>query len=142
VDAEMLWSDPFASLFTPVLRGAAFLPAADVAVSEGDLLLTMDLPGLTSDDLEIELVDGHLFVRGERKQPALSEGTLWAHRERGFGRFERRIELPKGVDADKITASMDNGVLSLIVPKPERLRPRTIAIGPGEQQRQLQTANA
>jgi HSP20 family protein len=142
VDSEMLWSDPFASFFTPVVRGAAFLPAADVAVSDGDLLLTLDLPGLTSDDIELELVDGHLFVRGERKQPALSKGTVWAHRERGFGRFERRIELPKGVDAEKITASIDNGVLSLIVPKPERLKPRTIAIGSGEQQRELETMTA
>jgi HSP20 family protein len=142
VDSEMLWNDPFASLFTPVMRGGAFLPAADVAVSDGDVLLTLDLPGLTSDDVELELVDGHLFVRGERKPPALSEGTVWTHRERGFGRFERRIELPKGVDADKITASMDNGVLSLIVPKPERLKPRTIAIGAGEQQRQLETTTA
>jgi HSP20 family protein len=119
-----------------------FLPAADVAVSEGDLLLTIDLPGLTTDDLELELVDDYLFVRGERKRPQLSDGTFWARTERGFGRFERRIQLPKGVDADKITASMDNGVLSLIVPKPERLKPRTIAIGSGEraEQRELEPA--
>jgi HSP20 family protein len=139
---------------TPTLKGGTrkmlwnfattFLPPADMAVSEGDLLLTFDLPGLTSEDLEIELVDDYLFVRGERKRPQLSEGTVWAHTERGYGRFERRIQLPKGVDADKITASMDNGVLSLIVPKPERLKPRTITIGAGEhiEQRELEPAGA
>jgi HSP20 family protein len=121
-----------------------FLPPADVAVSEGDLLLTIDLPGLTSDDLDIELVDDYLYLRGERRRPQLSEGTFWAHTERAFGRFERRIQLPKGVDADNITASMDNGVLSLIVPKPERLKPHTIAIGSGAhtEQRELEPANA
>jgi HSP20 family protein len=142
VTSEMLWTDPFASFFAPLQRNVPFLPAADAAASEGDLLLTLDLPGLTSDDIEIELVDGQLFVRGERKRPVLTEGTTWAHTERGFGRFERVIQLPKGVDADQITASMDNGVLSLIVPKPERLKPRTIAIGSGQQQRELEPANA
>jgi HSP20 family protein len=121
---------------------ATFLPPTDLAVGEGDLLLTMDLPGLTSADLDIQLVDDYLIVRGERKRPELSEGTVWAHRERGFGRFERRIQLPKGVDADKITASMDNGVLSLIVPKPDQLKPRTITIGPGDTQHQLEPAAA
>jgi HSP20 family protein len=67
---------------------------------------------------------------------------MFAHRERAFGAFERRIKVPDGVDPDGITASLDNGVLSLIVPKPERLKPKTIAISPGSEQRQLETATA
>ena len=59
-----------------------------------------------------------------------------------MGAFERRIRLPKGVDSDSITASMENGVLSLIVPKPEAMKPKTIAIGAGTEQRQLETAAA
>ena len=137
----MLWTDPFA-LFTAQLNRAAFLPQADVTVSEGDMVLTMDLPGLTADDLEIELVDGSLSVRGERKRPQVGEGTRWAHSERAFGRFERRIKLPDGVDPDKVTASMDNGVLSLIVPKPDKMIPKTISIGSGSEQRQLETSAA
>ena len=137
----MLWTDPFA-LFTSQIDRAAFLPPADVMVSDGDVILTMDLPGLTADDLEIELVDGYLSVRGERKRPEVAEGTRWAHMERGFGRFERRIALPQGVDPDKVTASYDNGVLSLLVPKPDRLVPRQIQIGTGEGQRQLETSAA
>ena len=136
----MLWTDAFTPFSAHLPRGQAFLPAADVTVSEGDVVLTLDLPGLTAEDLQIEVLDGHLAVRGERKRPELAEGTRWAHSERGFGRFERRITLPEGVDPDRITASFDNGVLSLIVPKPERMLPRTIEIGGASDQRHLETS--
>jgi len=132
---------PLSSMLQPTTR-TGFLAPADVAVSENDVLLTMDLPGLTADDLHIEALDGQLIVRGERRRPELSEGSRWAHAERTFGRFERRIQLPHDIDAEAITASMDNGVLSLIVPKPEALKPRTITIGSGQEQAQLATSTA
>jgi HSP20 family protein len=138
----LLTFDPFAPLFTrPFERAGAFLPPADVTVGEKDLVLTLDLPGLTTDDVELEVADGFLFVRGERKRPELAENAVWAHAERGFGPFERRIRLPQGVDADAITASMDNGVLSLIVPKPVKQK-KTIAIGSGTEQRELEETTA
>ena len=138
----MLLFDPLAPLLSrPFERSAAFLPPADVTAGEKDLVLTLDLPGLTAEDIELEVTEGQLFVRGERKRPELEEGTAWAHAERGFGRFERRVRLPGGVDPDAITASMDNGVLSLIVPKPVKHR-KTIAIGSGTEQRQLEGATA
>ena len=137
-----LWFDPFAPVSLHN-RTAAFLPPIDVTVGEGDLVLTMDLPGLTADDVEIELLDGYLTVRGERKRTDVSDGATFAHSERAFGRFERQVKVPEGVDPDAITASMENGVLSLIVPKPEQQKPRTtIAIGAGTEQRQLETAAA
>lgn len=138
----MLWTDPFAPFGSPFARSAAFSPPLDLTVSDGDVVLTMDLPGFTADDISVELVGGHLIVRGERQRPEVSEGTVWAHSERTFGRFERRVRMPEGVDADAITASMDNGVLSLIVPKPERMRPKSIAIGSSGGQRRLETTNA
>jgi HSP20 family protein len=138
----LFFNDPFAPLVSQLARTPAFVPATDLAVGEGDLVLTMDVPGLTSEDLSIELLDGHLVVRGERKRPDLPEGTGLTHRERAYGRFERRIKVPDGIDPDAITASMDNGVLSLILPKPERMKPRTIAIGAGAGQRELETSTA
>jgi HSP20 family protein len=134
-----LMLDPFAPLFPA--RGTGFTAPADVTVGESDLVLTMDLPGLKTEDLEIELLDGWLAVRGERRRPDF-EGKTFAHAERPFGRFERRFRVPEGVDPDSILARMDDGVLSLIVPKPERLKPRTIAIGSGSEQRELETASA
>jgi HSP20 family protein len=138
----LFFTDPFAPFIAHVPRTATFLPPADVTVSDGDVLLTLDLPGLTADDVSIELVDDHLVLRGERKRPDLPEGTAWVHSERAFGSFTRRIALPKGVDADAIMASMDNGVLSLIVPKPERLKPRTIEVASGTERKELETAAA
>ncbi|HEX2084049.1 MAG TPA: HSP20 family small heat-shock protein [Solirubrobacteraceae bacterium] len=135
--------DPFTfdSFFrTPGARG--FVPASDVIVGESDTVITMDLPGLTTESLQVEVVDGELVVRGERKRPDFPETARWALNERAFGAFERRIRLPEGVDAEAISASMDAGVLSLIIPKPEEKKPRTIQIGTGERQRELETATA
>jgi HSP20 family protein len=129
-------------LITQFGRTAPFMPAADVTVGESDFVLTLDLPGLTADDVSIELLGEELIVRGERKHPEVAEGAARVHAERPFGRFERRIRVPKGVDPDAITASMDHGVLSLIVRKPERLQPKTIAIGSAAEQPQLETVAA
>ena len=138
----MLFSDPFALTTSQLTRPAAFLPAADVVVSDDDLVLTMDLPGFSSDEVSIEVQDNVLTVRGERKRPEIPEGASHMHVERPYGAFERRITVPKGVDADRITANLVNGVLSLIVPKPERMKPKAITIGAGTEHRQLETAAA
>lgn len=135
--------DPFETFFgTPVrgLRGATFVPAADVALGDNDLVLTFDMPGLSAEDIEIEVVGDTLTVRGERGRPAVPDGMRLTHAERGFGRFERTVRIPSGVDPDSVTATMDNGVLSLLVPKPERLKPRTIRIGSGDTQKELTAA--
>lgn len=94
------------------------------------------------DDVSIDVQDGRLTVRGERKRPHAEEGTTYVSVQRPFGAFEHRIGLPKGVDPTAITASMKDGVLSLIVPKPERLEPQRIAIGSKVEERQLAGAAA
>jgi len=137
----MLWSDPFAP-FAAQLTRAPFMPSVDVTVGDGDLVLTMDVPGLGADDVSIEFEDGYLLVRGERKRPEVPEGTSWVHAERAFGKFERVVKVPAGVDPDRVTASLADGVLSLIVPKPARMKPRTIAIASGSQDRELEAATA
>ena len=82
----MFWTDPFAP-FMAQMNCAAFLPPTDVTVSESDMVLTMDLPGLTADDLDIQLVDGYLSVKGERRRPDVGRCARWAHAERSFGGF-------------------------------------------------------
>ena len=136
----MLWTDPFAPLLTQLPRTAAFVPAGDLAVSESDLVLTLDLPGLTPDDVSIEAQDGQLTVRGERKRPQAGDGMTYVYALRPFGAFEHRVLLPDGVDPATITASMENGVLSLIVPKPEPIKPKRVAIASKEDERQLEPA--
>jgi HSP20 family protein len=133
----MLAFDPLAPFDTVFGRSAAFIPPVDVTMSKSDLVITMDVPGLRPDALDIEVVDGNLLVRGERARPELTGDATWTHAERAFGRFERRIKLPQGTDPDAITANFEHGVLSLVVPKPDRMKPRRITIDSGSERKEL-----
>ena len=123
--------EPFAPLFGGAPR--AFVPAADLVVTEEDVTVVMDVPGFRHEDLTIELLGDVLTVRGERSLPYESaEGRrTWQRLERGFGRFERSIQVPKGLDPDRIDASLTDGVLTLHLPKPEAIKPRRIQIAMG-----------
>ena len=80
-------------------------------------------------DVSIELEDNLLTVSGERKSEH-GEGREGFYRvERAFGAFSRSLTLPKGVDAEAVSAAFDNGVLEVRIPKPEQRKPRRIAIG-------------
>lgn len=136
--------EPFGSLFeTPrqrqlrTDRGRTFFPAADLVASEEEVTLVMDVPGLKSEDLEIELSDGILRIRGERRYPYASEqaGRTIHRLERGYGRFERTLQLPKDVDPSALTAAIEDGVLTLRIPVPEARKPHRIEIRSGETQR-------
>ena len=92
--------------------------------------------------MSIELRDTVLTVRGERKRPGVAEGASYVHEERPFGAFERPVTVPDGVDPDRITASLVDGVLSLVAPKPQRMRRKAISIVTGAEQHRLETAAA
>lgn len=109
-------------------------PPIDLVETDEHFVLRADLPGVSAEDVKVELDDDVLTVSGEResKVEAQSEGV---HRiERAAGRFSRSLTLPAGVDADKIEASFDRGVLEVRVPKPETAAPRRVEIkvGAGE----------
>jgi HSP20 family protein len=115
----------------------SFVPAADVIVTQDDVTVTMDVPGLKVDDLSIELQGDTLTVRGERPVPYADgedDGRTVLRLERGFGKFERVLRVPGGLDPDAITASMADGVLTLHIPVPEARKPRRIEIATGSAQ--------
>lgn len=87
-----------------------------------------ELPGMDLNDLEI-YVNGsnQLSIQGERKEPPARGGT-WHRQERGYGRFSRLFELPAEVDADKVAATLKNGVLNITMPKREEAKPRRISV--------------
>jgi HSP20 family protein len=116
----------------------AFVPPADLLVDDEGVTVYMDVPGLTAGDLEIELENQTLSIRGERKFPYGQDGRTVRRIERGFGRFERSLNVPAGLDADQIDASLTDGVLSLRVPKPESLKPRRVEIQGSSQTQQLE----
>jgi HSP20 family protein len=110
-----------------------WVPAMDLVETADDFVLRADLPGMSQDDVKIELEDNVLTVSGERKSEHETKGEGYHRVERAFGSFSRSLTLPKGVDADAVKASFDNGVLEIHVPKPEERKPRRIEIAVGEQ---------
>jgi HSP20 family protein len=133
------------ALSTAGLR-TAFVPAADVVVTGDEVKVYMDVPGLTADSLEIELENDVLTVRGERAMPHVGEdgngsGRSWQRVERGFGRFERSLQVPRGLDPDTVAASLTDGVLEIRLPKPAALKPHRVEIAAGET-RQIEATSA
>ncbi len=119
-----------------------FVPPADLLETDDEVLLYMDVPGLDADSLEIELENNVLTVRGERRPP--EDARNWQRLERGFGRFERSVHVRSGLEAENIEASVADGVLTLRLRKPERLKPRRVEItsGRAEEERHLESAAA
>ena len=110
--------------------GGAFVPPADLLIDEDGVTVYMDVPGLHVQDLEIELENDVLTVRGERPFPyAREDGKGPVRRiERAFGRFERSIRVPRGLEPDSVQAALSDGVLKLRIPKPETLKPHRIPV--------------
>lgn len=111
-------------------RSSAFAPAAG-GVSfddQGDkFVLQADVPGLTENDFQINLAGNTLTLRGERKLD-VPEGHSAHRRERSPYRFAKSYELPSRVDADKVTATLKHGVLTLTLPKAAEAQPRQISV--------------
>jgi HSP20 family protein len=105
-----------------------WVPPMDLVEAEDHFVLKADLPGLSEEDVSIEIDDGALKISGERKAEHEANERGWYRVERAFGSFARTLSLPEGVDADAVSASFDRGVLEVRVPKPEQRKPRRIAI--------------
>ena len=110
-----------------------WLPAMDLVETDDHFVLRADLPGMSEDDVKIELEDNTLTVSGERKAEHESNGEGFYRVERASGSFSRSLTLPHGVDAGAVAASFDRGVLEVRIPKPEQRKPRRIEIGSGAQ---------
>jgi HSP20 family protein len=108
-----------------------WIPAVDVAESDSHLVLRADLPGLSEDDINIELDDNVLTISGERKFAHEERQGGYYRVERSSGSFRRSMRLPEGVDAEAITANFDRGVLEVTVPKPEQPKPHKVQIKVG-----------
>src|SRR3954454_16674875 len=102
----------------PGTRVRRWVPAMDLVETDDQLVLRADLPGLTRDDVELEVKDGVLTVSGERKAEHEEKSEGYYRVERAFGRFSRSLTVPDGVDAESITADFKDGVLEVRIPKP------------------------
>src|SRR5829696_2389337 len=109
----------------------AWAPALDISERKDAYLVTVELPGVEADDLDITLEDGLLTIQGERHCAQESSEQQFHRVERRYGAFRRSITLPAQVQADQIEASFDNGVLEVMVPKAEEAKPKRIRVRPG-----------
>lgn len=137
----MMWStDPWRELdrmrrqlegmLDPLGRPLArrVFPPMNIYDNGEEIVLTAELAGVTKDEVKITYTDGVLTLVGNRKPPASLEGMTPLRRERPVGRFEKSLEVPVKIDADRIAASFKNGVMTVRLPKAAEARPRQIQI--------------
>jgi HSP20 family protein len=129
----------FGSVFDAPAQGNGgtlrrWMPAMDLVETDDHFVLRADLPGMSEDDINIEFENDTLTVSGERKAEHETKNEGYYRVERAFGSFSRSLTLPKGIDAEAVTAHFDRGVLEIRVPKPEERKPRRIEIGGATQQ--------
>ena len=111
-----------------------WMPAMDLLETDSHFVLRADLPGMSEEDVNIEVEERVLTVSGERKAEHKESKDSFQRIERAFGSFSRSLTLPDGVDAEAVSASFDRGVLEVQIPKPEQRKPRKVEISVGASQ--------
>jgi len=106
----------------------AMVPTMDVAETDKEIEITAELPGLEEKDVQINVADNILTIRGEKKAEKEQKDKNYRMVERSYGAFERSLELPEGVNADAIKASIDKGVLKVTVLKPAPAQVKKIEV--------------
>jgi HSP20 family protein len=122
---EELWRNSEPAL---VANSAALRPAMDVIENDNEVVIRVDLPGLSPDDLNIQ-VDGDLLtISGQFASADEQEGERYHYRERRAGEFKRGLRLSDLIDAEHVTATFENGVLNLTLPKLPEAQPKQIKV--------------
>jgi HSP20 family protein len=139
-------SDPFDRLFDSLWgasgggsRGGSLMraPETDVVETEREIRVVTEMPGLKPEDVEVDVENNVLTIRGEkREERSEGEGGKYHLAERRYGTFARSFVLPRDVDADRIEAAFDQGVLTVRIPKSEKAQRRRIQVGGGSGQEQ------
>jgi len=117
--AEELWGSR---------RTATFVPEMDVYEEKDELVVKVEVPGVGKDDIAINLEGDLLTIKTEKKAEAEKEGTSYYVRERRFGEYQHTVTLPLPVDAGKISASYENGLLEIRLPRAEEAKTKKIEI--------------
>jgi len=122
--------DLFATSFPLLQPFESFVPTYGVAMKDSgeELKVIVELPGVAKENVKVTLHDNVLTITAERKAPELKDGEQWIRNEISYGKFERTVNLPYPVVAEKITATHENGILSITLPKADEAKPKQIAI--------------
>lgn len=131
------WHRNIDDLFSRLMERAPFKgtayagkgqPAMESFAKNGDLVVRLDLPGVDPKEVDISVTGDVLTVKAERKHKEEKKDGDYAHEEIAYGSLERSLRLPGKVDAEKIKASYDNGVLEITMPTPKDLTSKKIAV--------------
>lgn len=120
----------FDSFFRPMRNSgiATWLPPINISETEGEYRVDLELPGMTAEDVSVELHDGKLTISGERQSEQKSEDRRYHRVEHVYGKFERILKLGGPVEEEAVSADFKNGVLSVTIPKSEQAKPRRIEV--------------
>ncbi len=133
------WRDHFDDLLKNFVEDSAFetgltevswRPRMDVSETDSQYLVTLDLPGVNPDQVDISVTDNQLTIRGERKEEKETKEKTFHRVERSYGSFFRTMMLPPGCDPSKIDASSRDGVINISIPKTEQKKAKSIKIMP------------
>ena len=108
--------------------GRSWAPAVDLYETKDDLVLTMEVPGVRDKDVTVSITGDLLSIKGERRFEHDVKEQQLLHVERAYGKFERLVQLPIPVQADKVKASYRDGVLEVRLPKTEEIKPKEIKV--------------
>lgn len=128
-----LFDDFFEDFFGPALpmktvRNRSSRLQVDIYENEASIVITADLPGVAKEDIKLDVKGKHLTLGGEVKREEEVKDARHYRRERSYGSFERTFSLPFEIDAGKVEAKLENGVLRLEIAKPEEQQPKKITI--------------
>ena len=110
------------------IGAGTWLPVVDVIETEKEMKVVCEVPGLTKDDIELTIANNVLTLSGEKRSESEDKGTTWHRIERSYGKFTRSFTLPRDVDAAKIQAQYNNGLLEITLPKAAGAIPHKIQI--------------
>lgn len=114
-----------------------FTPATETGWTKDDLNLRVIVPGVRQDDVEVTVQGNQLFIRGERKAPEYTEKASAFYSGLVYGRFERVLDLPNGLELNKMQVHLHDGILDIWIPKAAEMKPKKIQIGTGDSRRAL-----
>jgi HSP20 family protein len=126
-----MFDDTMRALYPQVgeeLERGAWMPAVDIHETEDGYVVKADLPGLKKEDIQIDLKNSTLTLKGEKRFEEKVSKDNYIRTERAYGTFVRSFTLPHNVDAEKIKASYKDGVLELALPKKEEAKPKQIKV--------------
>jgi HSP20 family protein len=105
-----------------------FTPALNLSEKEDEYEVTVELPGLKPEEVQVEFKEGNLWIEGQKEEEKEEKGKTFHRVERRHGEFRRMIRLPGSVKEEKVEARFENGVLTVHVPKSEEVKPKRIPV--------------